>query len=383
MQQSSQTEPVAADAGATIGSNQQLQLLATGLNAHAQLSKAHHGQDISTFTAITAPAEARTARLLYASWSSTVLQIGSQVVSLGSNERLSEQPSQVGDVELFDAFGDHNGMLGCLDSNGRLWMESHGQLQCQADPDGSPLIGHVALAGNGKVAITFKQAPNGRLCHILCFDNLEDLSAWYTDPANVSYDAEKQHFMMQGQPRQVLAGTGTFLLRMEDGEVYSWGDPRYSSLGRAIAEVPAERPAQVDALGGLKIRKVAGGGWLNAALSEDGACYLWGAGTPGTDNTIKCLREAGAGEVALVELPNEAGSEPLDILDVSVGDNHVVLLAEGHRCFVAGENKNGQLGLGHFEPLVEDWTPLTLENSTIESVICGPKSTYAFTSNIS
>lgn len=381
--QSSQAAPAASGAGISRGSDRKQQLLATGLNAHGQLNKAHNGRDISTFAPITAPDKPGTARLLHASWSSTVLQIGSQVVSLGSDKRLNKEPSDAGDADLFDGFGDHNGMLGCLDSAGRLWLVSNGQLQCQADPDGSPLIGHIALAGNGKVAMTFKQAPNGRLCHILCFEDLDELKAWYTDPANVSYDAEKQHFMMQGQPRQVIAGTGTFLLRMEDGEVCSWGDPRYSSLGRSIAEAPAERPTQVEALGGLKIKKIACGGWLNAVLSADGACYLWGAGTPGTDDAIKCLREAGAGEVALVELPDEAGKEPLDVVDVAVGDNHVVLLANNHRCFLAGENKNGQLGLGHFETFVEDWTQLFLGDLTIQSVTCGPKSTYAFASSSS
>lgn len=241
----------------------------------------------------------------------------------------------------------------------------------------------MALAGNGKMAVTFKQAPNGRLCHVLCFDDLELLQDYYNAPAEATYDAEKQHFMMQGQPRQLLAGTGTFLLRMESGEVYSWGDPRYSSLGRSIAEAPAERPALVEALGGLTIKKIACGGWLNAALSEDGACYLWGTGTPGTDRTIRCLRDAGAGEVVLVELPNEDEEEPLDVLDIAVGDNHVLLLAEGNRCFAAGDNKNGQLGLGHTQPFVDDWTRLALGSYQVRSIVCGPKSTFAFASDTS
>lgn len=160
--------------------------------------------------------------------------------------------------------------------------------------------------------------------------------------------------------------------------MYSWGDARYSSLGRSIADAPAERPGPIEALGGLKIKKIACGGWLNAALSEDGACYLWGAGAPGTDQTIRCLREAGAGEVVLVELSFERGTEPLDILDVAVGDNYIVLLAEGNLCFAAGENRNGQLGLGHFDHFVDDWTQIPLGASRVYSVVCGPKSTYAF-----
>lgn len=355
-----------------------MQLFATGLNAHGQLSAAHSGQDLNSFVALTAPTPGEPVHLLHASWSSTVLQIGSQVATLGLQRVAGREIVNVDGNSFFDGFGDHDGMLGCLDNEGRLWLQTSQGLQCQADPDGSPSIGHIALAGNGKVAITFKQAPNGRLCHVLCFDDLGELVAWYKNPAEVSYDAEKQHFMMQGQPRQLIAGTGTFLMRMESGEVYSWGDPRYSSLGRSIAEAPAERPAPVEALGGLKIKKIACGGWLNAAVSEDAACYIWGASTPGTDETIKYLREAGAGEVVLVELPNEEGAEPLDILDVAVGDDHIVLLVDGNHCFGVGENKNGQLGLGHFEPFIDDWSLIPLDASQVRSIVCGAKSTYAF-----
>lgn len=116
---------------------------------------------------------------------------------------------------------------------------------------------------------------------------------------------------------------------------------------------------------------------MGAAVSGDGACYLWGAGTPGTDQTIRCLREAGAGEVVLVELPGEGeGAEPLDVVDVAVGDNHVVILAEGNRCFVAGECH----GLGGKQNWLDDWTPLNIGDHSIRSVACGPQSIFLQTS---
>lgn len=371
-------QPPADAASSDQAHPENVQLFATGLNAHGQLSAAQSGKDLSSFTALTAPAVKGTVRLLYAGWSYTQLQIGAQLVLLHNESRTFT----VSGERHFDCFGDHNGPLGFLDVHGQM-RSSIDFINRGAEPDGSPLLGHVAVAGNEEVAVTFKQAPNGRLCHVLCFAHSDDLFNWYESPADVPYDAEKQHTMMQGQPRQLLAGTGTFLLRMENGEVYSWGDARYSSLGRSIAETPAGRPGLVEALGGLKIKKIACGGWLNAALSEDGACYLWGSCTPGTDQTIKCLGEVRAGELALVELPDEDGDEPLDIIDVAVGDNHVVLLAEGNRCFAAGENKNGQLGLGHIEPFVEDWTAVSTVGLDFRSIACGPKSTFAFAARMS
>jgi len=359
----------------------QNKLLVTGLNAHNQLSThfTTTGQDLCSFTSIDAPLEAEHIELFHASWSSTAIRVDNKVISIG-NQTFTLTPDDIDVSDLFDAFGDHNGLLGCLSTDGRIWLlsDDQSQLECQADPDGSPRIGHIALAGNGRVAMTFKQAPNGRLCHVLSFESLDDLLAWYRDPANVPYDADMQHAMMQGRPTQLLAGTGTFLLRMESGEVYSWGDPRHQSLGRAISDAPAERPAVIEALGGLKITKVAIGGWLNAAVSEDGACYVWGAGTPGSDQTIKCLREADAGELVLVQLHNDRDDgEPLDIVDVAVGDGHIVVLAEGNRCFVAGENRNGQGGLGHDQVFIDDWARLALGSHHVRSIACGPKSTFA------
>ena len=248
--------------------------------------------------------------------------------------------------------------------------------------ESSPSIGLIVLAMNDKVCITFKQAPNGHLCHVLQFASVGDFLSWFADPSGVKIDHETQHFEMQGRPSQLVAQNGVFACLMEGGEVWTWGDARFRSLGRSIKDSPAGRPAQVEALGGLKIVEIACGGWMGVALSEDRAAYIWGAGQPGwKGKTIRLLREAEAGEAVLVEIPSETG-EPLDILDIGAGDNNVAVLTEGGRLFVVGENTNGQLGIGSHEQWNDDWTEVTsLKN--IRKVICGPKVTFAFTAESS
>ena len=365
---------------AIAGTETRLNLFATGFNAHGQILD-NGGVDIFEFSPLRA--DAKSVRVLFTGWSSTTLLVGDQLVTIG-NRNLHRAFDPPAAQSLRNGFGDHNGLDGCLDNEGKLYRISlENDELCVQGSEGSPLIGHLALAGNGKVAISFKQAPNGRLCHILQFESLDEFAEWFRDPNGVTLEPEKQHFMMQGRPTQLLANTGTFMVLMEGGEVYTWGDPRYHSLRRSIAGeaetdvvVPAERPGVLDALGGLRIKKMACGGWMSAALSKDGALYIWGTGSPGMNKTIAPLREAAGGEVVLVDI-SEAGDQ-LDITDVGVGNDHIAVVAENTYLYVIGDNSNGQLGVGSDTPFVDEWTKLPRDRD-FRAVICGPKSTFVFT----
>lgn len=373
-----------------MGTDNSQKLLAAGLNAHGQLDN-RSTEDLHNLQHI--EEDKRIIRILFTCWSSTVYLTETSIVGKGFQTfEQNLDPSTLSN--LTSAFGNEDGMLGCLDDLGKLYLmtsstqqPNDNQLFCQST-DSSPSIGRIALAGNGQISLTFKQAPKGRLCHIQTFQSFEGFLQWFRDPASAQLDAGKQHFMIQGRPEQLVANTATFLLLMEDGEVYSWGDPRYRSLGRSISNgsqseedsVPAERPGILHALGGLKIVKVASGGWLSAALSADGVLYLWGADLPGTDRGIKCLREVGAaaGEVVLVDLPGGQGQESLDVLDVGIGDHHVAVVTEGKRLFMVGDNANGQLGLGDDGQTFHEDCKEVAVSSEVDSVVCGPRSTFIF-----
>lgn len=395
-----------ADQQASVDRAHPLQTLyAAGLNAHAQLispagDNDEDNEDVRAFRTITSnDAEDFDIDIVFAGWSTTVLasRTPPRIWSLG-HQKL-EVVGVFGDSELHPTnvvsgnwFGDHNGLLGCLspDNGIVMWVTGDSQLTPLPTTAASPTLSHIALAGNGRAAVASTTQTPSEPCstHILEFADTEAFRAWYADPSAAA-NAPEAHHTLPGRPVQLVAAAATFLLLMEGGEVYSWGDPRYQSLGRGtgIDGTPAEEPGVIEALGGLRIVKVACGGWLGAALSEDGAVYLWGAASPpgGGEGCIGCLREAGAGEVVLVELPGDSDAgEPLDLVDVAVGDAHVAAVTADGQLFVVGDNRNGQLGLDSRQFFFEDWTIVpALSNMNVRRVVCGPKATFAFAQHTS
>ena len=325
--------------------------------------------------------------IFFSGWSSTALQCGSQIHSLGFQNFTIETPTAAENVELRNPFGsDQHGLIGCLDSEGRVLLlrepEDGGKATLTPTGDSeAPPISHLALAGNERVAVTFKQAPNARLTHIAEFTSFDNFKKWHSNPSNAgNYPAE--HHMLPGRPKQLLANGANFVLLLEEGEVYTWGDPRFRTLARPIAgsnAVPADKPGILDALGGLKIASIQSGpgvGWLASALSEDGALYVWGSRMRGKDGVIRCLSDAGAGEVALVEIVSEPNAEPADIVSAGIGRNHIAVVTEDGSLFVVGDNGNGQLGLGKQSAFVEEWTRVPSLH-VLRRVVAGPKATFA------
>lgn len=364
----------------------QSKIWASGFNAFQQLCSGE--DDVWGFQPIApelALGDPDSIELFYSGWSSTAIKHSSRIQSLGFQKFTIEMDEN---TELNSPFGnDQLGLIGCLDSQGRVLLLHDSEVNDQttlapaSDPEAPP-ISHLAIAGNGRVAVTFKQAPNARLTHIAEFTSFDTFRKWHRDPSDAdNYPAA--HHMLPGRPKQLIANGANFILLMEEGEVYTWGDPRFRTLARPIAgpdATPADKPGQVEALGGLKIASIQcgpGTGWLASALSEDGALYLWGASMPGEDGVIKCLHEAGTGEVALVDIQPEDSTEPVDVISADIGRNHVAVVSSDGQLFVVGDNNNGQLGLGQNKPFVEDWTQVPTLHS-LQRVTAGPKATFAF-----
>ncbi|KAK4903245.1 hypothetical protein LTR27_000173 [Elasticomyces elasticus] len=334
---------------ATDGTPKLTSILRAGLNAHSQL-QAGTQADVRKFAPTKdSPALQEGVDVLFAGWSTTVFSSGNKIWTQGFQLISSTLGGNAAheDIQIRSVIGDHDGLLALLSTSGDLYTVSSSSdaqsptLQLMTT-ESSPSIALVALSGTSRIALTFKQAPNGNLCHIAEFNTLDRFLAWYRDPSDSDCYPDRHH-MLPGRPAQLLANTASFILLLENGEVYSWGDPRHQSLGRAINGEGAKKkdePGLVEALGGLKITKIAAGGWMSAAISEDGALYLWGAaGAPGHDRSIRCLREAGAGEVALVKLLASAHDEPLDVIGVAIGDAHVAVASTDGRLFVTGPKR--------------------------------------------
>jgi len=80
-----------------------------------------------------------------------------------------------------------------------------------------------------------------------------------------------------GQPKvtQVVCGKEHCMLLTEHGQVYTWGGGSRGQLGHGTL-ASEERPRLVMALDGMKIIKIAAGGWHSAAISESHDLYMFG-----------------------------------------------------------------------------------------------------------
>ncbi|TKA32794.1 hypothetical protein B0A50_01019 [Salinomyces thailandicus] len=364
---------------------QQFLLYAAGFNAFSQLD-ASHTHDLRSFAPLSVAAEKeQEIDVVFAGWCSNILSWNRKLWrSIGAQNPIIEAHTlspvnETGSGQCC-AVGDHNGLRAYTDGSGALYWLADKKLLTSGHAEEGPQIGQIALAGNERVAMTFKAAAGSQMCHVVEFEDVSKAVAWYQDPSDPKLRPAAHH-MLHGRAKRLLAGTATFLLLMEGGEVYSWGDPRQQSLGRTVTArigIPPHIPGAIEALGGLKITKIACGGWLNAALAgEDGALYLWGAASkPSSRHSIRCMQEAEPGEVVLVDVVRSRGhGDSPHLVDVAVGDAHVVAVTVAGEVYAIGDNGNGQLGLRSEDDFFEDWQEVE-QLRRVKRVVCGPKSTF-------
>ncbi|KAL1901405.1 hypothetical protein Sste5346_001810 [Sporothrix stenoceras] len=154
---------------------------------------------------------------------------------------------------------------------------------------------------------------------------------------------------------QIVAYDVGFAALAADGGVWTWGDPRFPEcLGRGIDDTPAEHPGRVASLDDLPtgpIVKLAAGGHVLAAVTQGRDLYCWG-GYPGRRPVLEGVTGEPTPIIISTVSPN-GDDEEADIVNVGIGDGHMIVLAADGSVFVIGSNANGQLGLG-FESVVDE-----------------------------
>lgn len=103
-----------------------------------------------------------------------------------------------------------------------------------------------------------------------------------------------------------------------------------------------------------------------AALTSGNDLYCWG-GHPAQQPIIE----------GLMGYPNPVVIGEHDIVDVGVGDSHLIALTTDGQVFVIGDNKNDQLGLD--VERATEWTRVDLglhEKQKIKAVAAGPRSSF-------
>ena len=175
------------------------------------------------------------------------------------------------------------------------------------------------------------------------------------------------------------ASATSFVALTLTGEVITFGSALHPQLlGRTpTPSHPANAPAPVPFFGGIPIRKIAVGGWLAAALSEDNDLYVWG-GQASEVQKLDALPTPSTGEeVKLVDI--DGG---MDVIDFGVGFGHFLALTKDGNLWAIGDGEHGQLGTGskRFE---KSWVKVSGEwegKGEIVEVGCGMWSSWVIIS---
>lgn len=168
---------------------------------------------------------------------------------------------------------------------------------------------------------------------------------------------------------QLVSNATTTTALTRDGQVYTWtADPRYPiCLGRPSApDTTSDVPHPVPYLSETKIVKIAAGGYMTAAISDDGELFLWGRACPGTEEELEYFRvksssdnggkntEEYEDEDEFVKyVPIHVSGREARVRDVAIGSGHILVAAEcevdgvsSRAVLAAGQGESGQLGLG-------------------------------------
>ncbi|KAF2131111.1 hypothetical protein P153DRAFT_337366 [Dothidotthia symphoricarpi CBS 119687] len=222
----------------------------------------------------------------------------------------------------------------------------------------------IKVASAGDVFVSVKRNPTGTKA-IMCMNGLSELRHNLT-----SNNVPSCPILSSFDPTEWCLNATTTTALCEADKVYTCTrDPRYPKcLARPFEASDNFEP--VPYLSETRIRKIASGGYMTAAVSMDGELFLWGQACPGSTEELAVLKETtvqsihgGAQDLRSTGISVEDeqdefvkcltvridGQEAI-VYDVAVGSGHILVTARLQESgkqvlFVAGDNSRGQLGL--------------------------------------
>ncbi|XP_049459515.1 probable E3 ubiquitin-protein ligase HERC1 isoform X7 [Epinephelus fuscoguttatus] len=170
---------------------------------------------------------------------------------------------------------------------------------------------------------------------------------------------------------QVSCGLNhTLVLSLDGMVVWAFGDGDYGKLGTG-SSTAKYYPQKVDQLCNKGIKKICCGTQFSVALACDGHVYTFGQerliGLPDS-----MLKNKSCPQV----VPSLEG---LFIEDIAVGCEHVLALSSTGDVYAWGCNNEGQLGLGHSNPVKEPTLITTLQGKNIRQISAGRCHSSAWT----
>ncbi|KAK4875068.1 hypothetical protein RN001_011490 [Aquatica leii] len=177
------------------------------------------------------------------------------------------------------------------------------------------------------------------------------------------------HFTNNGIT-DVASGREHYLMLDKIGKVYTCGRGSRGQLGHGDLEDELE-PKIVEALDGIKIDKIAAGGWHSCAISAQGDLYVWGWNGNGQLGLYNNAKES----ISVMAVPQVVNFDDQDanIMAVACGHRHTIALLDDKRLYGTGWNRYCQLGkvtqetnLYRFEVICD------LRNLDVKELKCGP-----------
>jgi len=154
---------------------------------------------------------------------------------------------------------------------------------------------------------------------------------------------------------QALHSTPTSHVLLAPYKIITFGSPLHPQLlaRNPTSDKPAHAPHHIPFFDGTIIRKIDAGGWICGGISQENDLYIWGgeAGTSG-EQRINYLPDRTAAESKMVKWAEVAGG---NVLDVGIGDGHIIALTEDNDVWVCGRAGEGQLGMGKEVCFAEQW----------------------------
>ncbi|KAL4617326.1 putative E3 ubiquitin-protein ligase HERC1 [Arapaima gigas] len=170
---------------------------------------------------------------------------------------------------------------------------------------------------------------------------------------------------------QVSCGVNHTLVLSSDGmTIWAFGDGDYGKLGTGPCTVKCY-PQKVEGICNKGIKKVACGTQFSVALAMDGRVYTFGQerliGLPDS-----MLKNHNRPQVV-------PALEGMFVEDIAVGSEHVLALSSTGDVYAWGCNCEGQLGLGHSNPVKEPMLLTTLQGKNIRQISAGRCHSAAWT----